>query len=192
MVVHKSMFFFMVLVYTWLQKWNSKCAFCSRAYRLQCDSVAAAARALVGDDDGRKAAAAVGPATPCTSYLVTVTVLRSVGPLSFILLEGDMVVVILHTMLRSLLRFVLSIADAIGGSDGICMCCLIHWCMIQLNLISILIDLISCNMLYSCSVQRRRNYVLSQHTDIVLLEFYCTVLKVVISTFIDLARKQCI
>lgn len=88
--------------------------------------MAAAARALVGDDDGRKAAAAVGPATPCTSYLVTVTVLRSVGPLSFILLEGDMVVVILHTMLRSLLRFVLSIADAIGGSDGICMCCLIH------------------------------------------------------------------
>lgn len=56
MVVHKSMFFFMVLVYTWLQKWNSKCAFCSRAYRLQWDSVAAAARALVGDDDGRKAA----------------------------------------------------------------------------------------------------------------------------------------
>ena len=50
----------------------------------------------MGDDDGRKAAAAVGPATPCTSYLVTVTVLRSVGPLSFILLEGDMVVVILH------------------------------------------------------------------------------------------------
>jgi hypothetical protein len=39
--------------------------------------VAAAARALVGDDDGRKAAAAVG----------SVTVLGSVGPLSFIVLD---------------------------------------------------------------------------------------------------------
>lgn len=45
--------------------------------------------APVGDDDGRKAAA-----------LVTVTVLRSVIPLRFIGLEGDMmVVVILHIAL---------------------------------------------------------------------------------------------